>query len=518
MNFLFRKPPSVLFLALLLTGVSGRVSAAETEGCSKAPNVLFIMADDHTSQAIGAYGSRLATLNPTPNIDALAKNGMRFDRVFCNNSICTPSRASIITGQYSQTNGVLDLNGNIPPERQFLPLEMKKAGYETAMVGKWHLKQEPAAFDYYCVLPGQGKYFDPDFRIRGDKPWPRNAIKKAGQHSSDAITDISLEWLRNGRDKTKPFFLMHHFKAPHDMFSNAKRYDNHLADVEIPEPGNLLDRPDGSAGSRGLGSGLRKDAPWRLGKRLGISDGLDEPAYAKACHQEFLKRYLRCVKGVDDNVARLVAFLKETGEFENTVIIYTGDQGLFLGEHDLMDKRWMYEEAMRMPFIVHWPKGIKAGQTNGWLINNTDFAPTILDLAGLDMTPDAMQGHSFAAALRGEPKPNDWRDVTYYRYWMHMAHNLAVPAHFGIRGERYKLIFFHGVDNRNPDNNPTPVSWEFYDLEKDPAETKNLYGDPGFREIINAMKTRLKETREALNETDEKYPVIQAVINAHWAD
>jgi N-acetylglucosamine-6-sulfatase len=481
----------------------------------RLPNILFIMSDDHTSQAIGAYGSRLAKLNPTPNIDALARNGMRFDRVFCNNSICTPSRASIITGQYPQKNGVLDLEGNIPPERQFLPIEMKKAGYQTAMVGKWHLKSEPASFDYYCVLPGQGKYHNPDFRIQGDRPWPKNVIQKRGMHSSDAISDISLEWLKNKRDKRKPFFLMHHFKAPHDMFNNAKRYDEYLKDVTIPEPANLFNPPAGSDGSRGMGSGVgRKHSPWRLARRLGILEELDDRKYAQAGYQEYLKRYLRCVKGVDDNIKRLVDYLRETGELDNTVIIYTGDQGFFLGEHDLMDKRWMYEEAFRMPFIVHAPKLIKGGSTNDWLINNTDFAPTILELVGVENIPDYMQGRSFAAALHGEPKPNDWRTSTYYRYWMHMAHNLAVPAHFGIRSERYKLVFFYGCAPNG--KNRTPAAWEFYDLEKDPHEMHNQYGNPEYGKIIAEMKLELKSTRTDLNETDKKYPAIQEIINANW--
>ena len=489
---------------------------AELLGAAEKPNILFIMSDDHTTQAVGAYGSRLAKLNPTPNIDALAKNGMRFDRVYCNNSICTPSRASIITGQYSQTNGVLDLGGNIPPERQFLPMEMKKAGYQTAMIGKWHLKKEPVAFDYYCVLPGQGKYHNPDFRIRGDKPWPKNVIKKNGMHSSDAITDISLEWLKSKRDKSRPFFLMHHFKAPHDMFSNAKRYDSYLEDIKIPEPDNLFNPPSGSKGSENLGSGMSKaHSSWRLPRRLGISEELKEPEYTKAAYQEFLKRYLRCVKGVDDNVKRLIDCLRDSGELDNTIIMYTGDQGFFLGEHDLMDKRWMYEEAFRMPFIVHAPKIAKAGSTNRWLINNTDFAPTMLELAGVANTPGYMQGRSFAGALKGRSKPADWRKVTYYRYWMHMAHGLRVPAHFGIRSEQYKLIFFYGC---NPDGGGrrTPVAWEFYDLEKDPFEMQNLYADRQYSKIIKAMKVELKKVRANLNETDEKYPHIQAIIDAHW--
>lgn len=490
------------------------------------PNILFIMSDDHTTQAIGAYDSRLAKLNPTPNIDALAKNGMRFDRVYCNNSICTPSRASIITGQYSQTNGVLDLGGNIPPERQFLPMEIKKAGYQTAMIGKWHLKKEPAAFDYYCVLPGQGKYHNPDFRIRGEKPWPKNVITRKGKHSSDAITDISLDWLKNKRDKNKPFFLMHHFKAPHDMFSNAKRYDSYLEDVEIPEPDNLYNPPSGSKSSEMMGSGLSKaHSFWGLPRRLGISKELKEPEYTKAVYQKYLKRYLRCVKGVDDNVKRIIDYLRQTGELDNTIIMYTGDQGFFLGEHDLMDKRWMYEEAFRMPFIVHAPKIVKAGSANGWLINNTDFAPTMLELAGILKTPEYMQGRSFADALKGKPKPNDWRKVTYYRYWMHMAHNLRVPAHFGVRNERFKLIFFYGVDSKYPPRTNewgsqadivTDPGWEFYDMQTDPHEMKNLYGDPTYGKVIKNMKAELKKTRADLNETDEKYPHIQQIIDANW--
>jgi arylsulfatase A-like enzyme len=500
-----------MILLLLLAGIARGQD-------TKKPNILFIMSDDHTTQAFGVYGSRLAKLNPTPNIDSLARGGMRFDRVFCNNSICTPSRASIITGQYPQTNGVLDLTGNLPPERQFLPREMSKAGYQTAMIGKWHLKQEPAAFDYYCVLPGQGKYFDPTFRVRGKNAWPGNTIAKNGQHSSDAITDISLEWLESGRDKSKPFFLMHHFKAPHDMFQNAKRYDSYLEEVDIPEPGNLHNQPAdgfGSVATRKFGAGVTKAHPsWGLARKLGVPRDLPEPAHGKLAYQKYLKRYLRCVKGVDDNVKRLLDYLRKTGEFDNTIILYTGDQGFFLGEHDFMDKRWIYEEAFRMPFIVHWPKGIKAGTVNDWLINNTDFAPTMLELAGVKKTPDYMQGRSFAAALKGKSKPADWRKVTYYRYWMHMAHSLKVPAHFGVRSDRYKLIFFYGCDTKGRKN--TPVAWEFYDLEKDPFEMNNAYGRPEYRKTIADMKVQLKQTRDDLGETDSKYPAIQKIIEARW--
>jgi arylsulfatase A-like enzyme len=503
----------LVLISLLAFPASGP-RPANASGVEK-PNVLFIMSDDHTTQAIGAYGSRLAVLNPTPNIDTLASGGMRFDRVFCNNSICTPSRASIITGQYSQTNGVLDLTGNIPPDRQYLPIEMGKAGYHTAMIGKWHLKQEPAAFDYYCVLPGQGRYFDPTFRVRGKEPWPQNTITKQGQHSSDAITDISLDWLQNGWDRGRPFFLMHHFKAPHDMFQNAERYDIYLEDVTIPEPANLHQQPAegfGSVASRGFGSGLSKGhESWQLGRRLGIDQNLKDPEYTSVNYQKYLKRYLRCVKGVDDNVGRLIAFLRDAGELDNTVIIYTGDQGFFLGEHDLMDKRWMYEEAMRMPFLVRWSNVVAAGSANDWLINNTDFAPTILSLAGVE-TPDYMQGRSFASALRGQARPADWRTATYYRYWMHMAHSLRVPAHFGIRTERYKLIFFYGCTPSG--GQQTPAAWELYDLANDPHEMRNLYGNPEYARVVADLKRQLWRAREALNETDSKFPQVQAIIDA----
>ncbi len=504
------------FLVTVLLAVGG-ANASASPAAERRPNILFIMSDDHATQAIGAYGGRLAGLDPTPNIDALARSGMRFTRAFANNSICTPSRASIITGQYPQRNGVLDLDGEIAPEKQFLPQEFRKAGYQTAVIGKWHLKREPAAFDYYYVLPGQGAYYNPTFLMRGPKPWPENTVQKEGEHSSDAITDASLQWLKSGRDKGRPFFLMHQFKAPHDMFVNARRYDSYLADVEIPKPANLFSPPAGSAGSRGLGSGIGKaHAPWTLGKRLGIPDDLDERAYVEANYQLFLKRYLRCVKGIDDNIKRLLDYLRETGELDNTVIIYTSDQGYLLGEHDLMDKRWMYEESIRMPFIVHWPARVAKGGVNDWLIDNTDFAPTLLALAGVE-TPSYMQGRSFAAALDGKPRPADWRKATYYRYWMHMAHSLAVPAHFGLRSERYKLIFFYGLDRQNPGNQPTPAAWEFYDLANDPGEMENLYGNPAYEGVIASMKVQLKDTREELGETDRNYPAVQRVIDAHWS-
>jgi arylsulfatase A-like enzyme len=301
------------------------------------------------------------------------------------------------------------------------------------------------------------------------------------------------------------------------LFEHARRYDDYLKSVEIPEPDSLFSRPDASVASRGRGSGLgRTEAPWQLADKLGISAELDDRSYARACYQRYVQRYLRCVKGVDDNVQRLVDYLRETGELEHTLIVYSSDQGFLLGEHDLMDKRWMYEESMRMPLIVHWPQAVPAGSVNTWMISNTDFAPTLLALAGREQTPAYMQGRSFAAALWGAPQPSDWRTSVYYRYWMHLAHRLNVPAHFGIRNERYKLIFFYGCTLSG--RKQTPVAWEFYDLQNDPFEMHNLYAHPEYRERILQLKAELLELRANLGETDEKAPEIQAIIDVHWSD
>ena len=502
------------------------------------PNIIFIMADDHTTQAFGVYGSRLAGLNPTPNIDRLAHEGILFENAFCTNAICTPSRASILTGQYSHVNGVLDLDGSIPPEEHFLAREMKALGYETAMVGKWHLKEEPAKFDYYCVLPGQGDYYDPSFNVRGEKVWPDNVVNYTG-HSSDVITDITLEWLENKRDKSKPFFLMHHYKAPHDMFEFAARYASYLEDVEIPEPASMYyNANNGSVATRGENDALIHDIGSSIGHRniirnmgmhMDIDPDIPDPEYTHLAYQEYLKRYLRCVKGVDDNVGRLFAYLEEHGLIDNTIIIYTGDQGFMLGEHDYIDKRWMYEESMRMPFLVRYPSMIKAASRTDAIVNNVDYAPTIIDLAG-GTVPDYMQGASFKLILETGKEPEGWKQDTYYRYWMHMAHRHANPAHFGIRTKDYKLIFFYGIYFKDTGEEAnlegwgnrytfrTQPGWEFYDLKMDPGEMDNRYGDAAYTETIAGLKLRLAELREEIGEIDEQFPEILKTINEHWDD
>ncbi|TXG39121.1 sulfatase family protein [Seonamhaeicola maritimus] len=529
------KKHGLIVAALLMILFSCSNSKTKTE--KQKPNIIFIMSDDHAAQAFGVYGSRLSKLNLTPNLDKLANQGIRFDNAFCNNSICTPSRASIITGQYPQTNGVLDLDIELDQSKQYLPKELKKLGYSTAVIGKWHLHNEPIAFDYYKVLPGQGKYFNPSFHEKGKGEWPNNKVKSVG-HSSDVITDVTIDYLKN-RDKTKPFFLMHHYKAPHDMFEYAPRYENFLADTEIPEPSSLYYQPNwGSEGTRGkndslidyIGTSVSDRHMYRNYNKFFHKDSLKgRNNSAHIGYQTYLKKYLRCVKGVDDNLGRLFEYLKSEGLWENTVIIYTGDQGMMLGEHDLQDKRWMYDEAMRMPYIMHYPEMIKPESVSDLLINNTDFAPTMIELAG-GKSPDYMQGMSFINTLQGKEEVS-WRKSTYYRYWMHIIHHY-VPAHFGVRTKDYKLMFYYGkhyLPESEYENHywatqyygierETPHTWEFYDLKNDPEELNNQYNNPKYHDIIAELKAELKSQREELNETDKDFPEIQAIVDKHWND
>lgn len=504
------------------------------------------MSDDHAYNAVGAYKQILSSVDPTPILDELASGGMLFTNVFCNNSICTPSRASIMTGQYPQTNGVLDLNGRLPKEQQYLPLEMKKLGYQTAMIGKWHLKEAPEAYDYYNVLPIQGKYFDPILYTReageriqeidfGGTKRKVNVTQYKG-HSSDVITDITLNWLADQRNHEQPFFLMHHFKAPHDEFEYAPRYQDYLANVKVPEPSSLYDQPKfGSTalfGEQGelinrIGTSVSDRHPYRSYTAQYEIEATPRDSATSMAYQQYLKSYLRCVKGIDDNLKRIFDFLKANELWENTIIVYTADQGMMLGAHDLIDKRWMYEESMRMPFIVHYPKALKGGEQSDLLINNTDFAPTLIDLAG-GSVPNYMQGSSFANAIIGEAPP-EWREATYYRYWMHLVHH-DVPAHFGIRTPEYKLIYYYGEHYDTTWNGrgsmhwkqtsypieSTPKAWEFYDLTKDPEELVNRYQEPSYQTIIKDLKNELLELRVSLNETDVNYPHLEKTIQTHW--
>ncbi|MFD2255218.1 sulfatase [Luteolibacter algae] len=514
----------------------GLLTASALPAAPKRPNILFVMSDDHTSQSIGAYGGRLAVLNPTPTIDSIAKEGILMENAFCQNAICTPSRASIMTGQSSAVNGCPTLGDPLPKEKQYLALELDKAGYDTAIVGKWHLDALPEAFHYYKVLPGQGKYHNPIFLEKGQtgtQPYRsggqtitlQSAVKMEG-HSSDCIADSALEWFETKRNPEKPFYLSLHFKAPHDMFEYAPRYEEYLADVTIPEPANMRQRGEhsGSLATRGANDELIPYIGTSIGLRNPRRNYTNSGAWAKDldltkseaeiqgdAYQGYLKAYLRCVKGVDDNLKRVIDYLKAEGLYDNTIIIYTGDQGFYLGEHDFMDKRWPYEESMRMPFIVRYPETIKPGKIDA-IVENIDYAPTILDFAGVK-TPSYMQGKSFKSILETGAEPQDWKKAAYYHYWMHMASH-DNPACIAIRTKQYKLIQYYGAPI-NSDQAETPPAWELYDLKKDPTEDNNVYDNPEYAGVIEELKQELKNRRAELGEDDPKF-AFNKVIDEFW--
>lgn len=524
-----------VLIAISMAVLAAATAQAESDSQGR-PNVLFIMSDDHAAHAISAYGSRLAAIAPTPNIDRLANEGALFKNAFCTNSICSPSRACVLTGQYNHVNGSFDLGGTVPPGKQMLAIEMGKAGYQTAMIGKWHLKEEPADFDHYCVLPGQGKYHDPEFLIRGEKPWGKNKIQFQGKHSTDAITDLTLDWLKTGWDQDRPFFLMHHYKAPHDYFDNAPRYETYLKGVDIPEPETLWISGSqfGSIATRGDNDELVAHVGTSIGSRnprrsyLGDLPELypnefpadfDPANYTdeenkRFAYNAYLKKFLRCVKGIDDNLGRLFAHLESTGQLDNTVIIYTGDQGFMLGEHDYQDKRWMYEESQRMPFLVRYPKTIPAGQRLETIVENVDYGATMLDFAGAEI-PASVQGKSFRSLLETGVEPADWKQEAYYRYWMHMAHH-DNPAHVGIRTKTHKLIYYYGC---NYDGGyQTPPGWELYDLQHDPKETVNLYYDPANADLVTELKERLAAARTRVGDDGSHHPKCEAIVQEFWDD
>lgn len=516
-----------IFCVLLLILSAGVVRAAER------PNILFIMSDDHTAQAVGAYATVLKELNPTPTLDKLAQEGMVFDNAFCTNGICTPSRACIITGQYNHNNGVFDLGGNITKPNQMLPIQMRAAGYQTAIIGKWHLKQEPN-YDYYKVLPGQGKYMSPDFRVQGEKDWPGNVVAHPNQHSSDAITDSTLEWFKTKRDADKPFFVCHHFKAPHDYFENAPRYQSYLKDTVIPEPSTLYDVPDswGSIATRGDNDELRPHIGTSIGtrnpRRSYAEDlyrlypeefpaGYDpnssgEVETTRLAYQAYLKKYLRCVKGVDDNLARLFDYLKAEGLYDNTLIIYTGDQGFWLGENDFQDKRWAYDPSQRMPFLVRYPAAIPAGTRSNAIVENVDYPALMLDYAGADI-PASVQGKSFRTICETGSEPADWKQAAYYRYWMHMAHH-DNPGEMAIRTKTHKLIYFYGCNYDGEAQ--TPPGWELYDLQKDPEELVNVYDDPSYASVRDELKAQFAQLRQEVGDDGSHYPKCEEVVTEFW--
>jgi arylsulfatase A-like enzyme len=473
---------------------------------AERPNILFIISDDHAYQAIGAYGSQI---NTTPHIDRIAAEGMRFDRCYVTNSLCGPSRACILTGKYSHKNGFYDNRSKFDGSQVTLPKLLQQAGYQTAIVGKWHLVSEPTGFDYWEILPGQGDYYGPKF-----------ITAKGTQAESGYVTDLTtekaLEWLREGRDQSKPFLLMVQHKAPHRRWDPAVRHLALFEDKRMPEPITLMDDYShrGTAARRAemrleqmdLESDLKlwgDDGPTRrwlynhmtpeerqawvehVDPRWAEYQKIDPQGTAekrRANYQIYIKDYLRCVAAVDDSVGALLDYLDDAGLADNTIVVYTSDQGFYLGEHGWFDKRFMYEESLRTPLVIRWPGVTKAGSVEKRIVSNLDFAETFLEAADVPIPAD-MQGRGFVPLLRGE-ESEGWRTSFYYHYYegVDQVHN--VHKHEGVTDGRAKLIHYYPIDE-----------WEMFDLESDPHELTNLYGRPEHSELQTRLHAELARLR-----------------------
>lgn len=467
---------------------------------AKQPNILFIMSDDHASHAMGCYGSRL---NQTPHLDRIAEGGMRFDNCFCTNSICTPSRATILTGTYSHVNGCTTLATPIDNRLLTFPKLLQTVGYRTAIFGKWHLGTEPqncpTGFDSWAVLPGQGLYHDPLFI---EKASGGRRQRNVPGYATEIITDLCIDWLRR-RDKSRPFCLLCHHKAPHRPWRPDEKHARMYEQTEIPVPETF----DDDYANRACAAAA---ATMRIGLDMTpedlkkpVPEGLSRNEQKLWKYQQYIKDYLRCVASIDDNVGRLLDELDGQKLTDETMVIYTSDQGMFLGDHGWYDKRFMYEESLRMPFIIRYPLEIKAGTVNKEMIVNADFAPTFLDFAGIDI-PDEFQGRSFRSLLQGTT-PQDWQQSMYYRYWMHLAHH-HVYAHYGVRTHRYKLIYYYADWLGQPGSidDPRPPEWELFDLEKDPYELNNVYSIPAYAHVVTDLKDELHSLQTRLG--DQPFP------------
>ncbi|MDD2798028.1 MAG: sulfatase [Bacteroidales bacterium] len=470
----------------------------------KAPNILYIMSDDHSSEAISCYGGKLKDILPTPNIDRIGNEGIRFENAFCTNSISTPSRAVILTGKYSHKNGVYTLKDRLDPHQNNIAKIVQANGYQTAIIGKWHLGSEPQGFDYYSIFPAQGVYQNPDFYQMGDKVGTKFEFAKKlviNGYCDDIIASQSIDWMK-GLGKNKPFMLMCQFKAPHRPWQFDERFKDLLKDVKIPEPSNMLDTYKGKGDYvTHLRMGLENLKPSDL--KTPIPEGLTRDEQRKWAYQIYMKEYLRCVAGVDENVGRLLDYLDQSGLSENTIVIYTSDQGFYLGEHGWFDKRFMFEESLHSPLLIRYPKEIKPHTVNKKnMVLNLDFAPTLLDLAGIKPDPK-MQGKSFRSLFSGKEVKN-WRNAIYYRYWMHNDEEHHVPGHYGIRTQRYKLIFFYNKPLRMSGSGDeyASTSWELYDLHKDPLEMNNLYKNPRYKTIIKNLKSELINLKKEYDDED----------------
>ena len=508
------------WLAIVVLGSCAGELALANESQRQRPNILFVFSDDHAVNAISAYGGPLAKIAPTPNIDRLAGQGALFVNSFCTNSICGPSRATILTGKHSHKNGFFTHRSDPFDGNQFtFPQRMQTEGYETAVIGKWHLKSTPTGFDHWEILPGQGHYYNPEFLTAGEEQGGSKTTRHEG-YCTDLITDKAIRWLEQ-YDSEKPFLLMCHHKAPHRTWAPPLRYLDRFANVEIPEPDTLFDdyhnRSDSLAANRMSISEhfyydydlkVRAAVPFATERERQLRDGeyrrMTEPqrkAWDAAFgprnqaflasrptgkdlirwkYQRYIKNYLRCVAAVDDSVGRLLNYLEDSGLEQNTIVIYSSDQGFYLGEHGWYDKRWMFEESLRMPLVVSWPGVIPAGSRPPALVQNIDYAPTLLDAADIAI-PEEIQGESLRRLFTSD-RP-EWRDAIYYHYYEGGGeHN--VPRHEGLRTGRYKLIHFYDREEYN-----------LFDLLDDSNELSSIHNEPEEMAILAQMKADLIRMR-----------------------
>lgn len=514
----------VLLIATILLYASACTASNSKERTKSKPNILWIMSDDHTANTISSYKMRFAEALKTPNIDRLANEGAMLNNCFVTNSICTPSRATIMTGQYGHKTGVYTLWDDLRVEDETVATLLQANGYETAMIGKWHLHTQPQGFDYYSVLPGQGLYHNPVFKESNTKWTKGKEGKEYKGYVTDVITDNSLKWL-DERKGEEPFFLMLHHKAPHGLWEYAERHEQLFENETIPEPKSLYeDKSHRSDGSKAFGRDMlnlsqrmyegKRGKDYPTGK-LDI-EGMSDKERIAAAYQKYMKDYLRVVAAIDENVGRVLDYLDENGLTDNTIVVYTSDQGMFLGEHSYYDKRWMYDESLKMPFLIRKPDEIKAGTQCNDMITNLDFAELILDYGGVNI-PASMQGQSFRPNLTGKTA-KDWPTSMYYHYWMQFQPS-AVPAHFGIRTHDYKLIFYYGRGlglNGTTDEWKTPVAWELYDLKNDPYELNNLYGQKGYEKITKELKAELQDLQKQYEVNITDFPELEKVITENW--
>ncbi len=481
---------------MITLGAVGATTLSARAGRVKQPNMVVVLVDDHAFEAISAYGSWLKDYARTPTIDRLAKEGMRFDNFTCCNSICSPSRAAILTGQYSHKNGVLGLNGRIHDDSPQYPVQLKKAGYQTWLVGKWHLANTPKGYDKHMTVYKQGTYFDPVF-TGSEGEWKREG------YCTDVYTDIAMDWLEK-RDRTRPFCLGLQFKAPHHDYGHAARYDDLLAGVEVPEPPTLyeeLRNSDSNLKKEFLG-GTKFHMLYSTGKGGGSyyarhkndpppdamwpHDESSDHDKIHAAYQHQIHKYIRCITGNDDNLKRVLDYLDDEGLAEDTIVLYTADQGYWLGEHGFYDKRLMLESSVRMPFLIRYPKLIKPGSVNDDLCINVDIAPTLLELAGAK-TPESMQGRSMVPLLKGEAV-SDWRSSQFYAYWG------GPPNHYGIRTKRYTYIKMK--------NHPS----ELFDRKNDPDQRHNVAGNPENKGVIEQLEKELQKQIREVEISEEELP------------